>query len=225
VAIESQLAAFDPTPAPDSSPGIRRRQKELRPNQILEAAFLEFAAKGYGATRLADVAARIGITKGTIYVYFPSKADLFKATVRAHLGPVFAKIAAVADEPQGPVRDLFRAMLDVGYREFVDNPRSQEFYRLLIGDASRDPEVRSFCAQELFELGTRSLLFLLDYGVARGELKPGLAERLKRYPEILIAPAAMAAIDKLMLGEGVLPDSIELMDMHLALIMDGLAAR
>ena len=59
--------------------GIRKRQKQLRPGQILEAAFTEFSEKGYAGARIVDVARRVGVTKGTVYFYFPTKADLFKA--------------------------------------------------------------------------------------------------------------------------------------------------
>ncbi len=62
--------------------GPRRRRKEERPGEIVAAAFEEFARSGFAATKLDDVAARAGITKGTIYLYFPSKEDLFLATMR-----------------------------------------------------------------------------------------------------------------------------------------------
>ncbi|MFA5902282.1 MAG: helix-turn-helix domain-containing protein, partial [Hyphomicrobium sp.] len=60
----------------------RARRKAERPNEILDAAFEEFALHGYAAARLEDVAARAGVTKGTIYVYFESKERVFEALVR-----------------------------------------------------------------------------------------------------------------------------------------------
>ena len=60
----------------------RARRKAFRPDEILDAALEEFTRNGYAGTRLDDVAARAGITKGTIHVYFPSKEELFRAVVR-----------------------------------------------------------------------------------------------------------------------------------------------
>lgn len=61
---------------------VRARRKFERPGEILEAAFEEFVENGYAGTRLEDVAARAGVTKGTIYFYFESKEDVFASMVR-----------------------------------------------------------------------------------------------------------------------------------------------
>jgi AcrR family transcriptional regulator len=58
------------------------RRKEARPEEITAAALELFVERGYAATRLEDVAARAGISKGTLYLYFADKEDLFKAVVR-----------------------------------------------------------------------------------------------------------------------------------------------
>lgn len=65
----------------------RAERKARRPDEILAAAFEQFAAEGYAATRVEDIAARLGITKGTIYFYFPTKEVLSRkrfATPRRH---------------------------------------------------------------------------------------------------------------------------------------------
>ena len=64
-----------------------RRRKEARPAEIMAAALECFRERGFAATRLEDVAARAGVTKGTIYLYYPSKEDLFKAVVRGEVAP------------------------------------------------------------------------------------------------------------------------------------------
>ena len=65
----------------------RKRRKEQRPEEILNAALEEFIAKGYAGTRLDDVARRAGISKGLVYVYFDTKEDLFEAVIRTFLVP------------------------------------------------------------------------------------------------------------------------------------------
>ena len=72
-----------------SSPAIHpaarprwERRKEARPAELLAAALELFVEKGYAGTRLDDVAQRAGVSKGTLYLYFENKEDLFKAVVR-----------------------------------------------------------------------------------------------------------------------------------------------
>ena len=69
-----------------------RRRKDARPAEIVEAALEVFAERGFSAARLDDVAARAGISKGTLYLYFPSKEELFKAVVRQALLPNLARV-------------------------------------------------------------------------------------------------------------------------------------
>jgi AcrR family transcriptional regulator len=64
-----------------------RRRKEARPKEILAAALALFAERGFAARRLDDVALRAGVTKGTLYLYFPNKKELFEAVVRQVLVP------------------------------------------------------------------------------------------------------------------------------------------
>src|SRR6185437_6508592 len=78
-------------------PRIRRRRKEARPGEIATAALACFAERGFAATRLDDVAKRAGVTKGTLYLYFPNKEELFKAVVRQAVVPNIARGEALLD--------------------------------------------------------------------------------------------------------------------------------
>src|SRR6516165_6365964 len=92
----------------DRIPSTRwRRRKEDRPGEILAAALACFAERGFAATRLEEVAARAGITKGTLYLYFPSKEELFKAVVRSALLPTIEHLEAEA-AAEGSTVELFR---------------------------------------------------------------------------------------------------------------------
>ena len=63
----------------------RERRKEARPGELLEAALDLFVEKGFAATRVEEVAARAGVSKGTLFLYFPSKEELFMAVVRENI--------------------------------------------------------------------------------------------------------------------------------------------
>jgi len=211
--------------APTQIIGVRRRQKEQRPGQILDAAFEEFAESGYAAARVEDVARRVGVTKGTIYFYFPSKEELFKAVCRSHLMPVFERIERLPQEFQGSAAGLLRALLELSYQDLVSNPRSREFIRLMIGEASRVPELVEFYRSELIDRGNSALRKALAQGVASGEFRADAAELLAESPEILVAPSVLAALNRIVLGDEGAPDVERLFEAHLAVVLDGVRTR
>src|ERR1700758_5808851 len=86
-----------------------RRRKEARPGEILNAALACFAEHGFAATRLDDVAHRAGITKGTLYLYFPNKEELFKAVVAQALVPNLERGEALLGGGAGPTDEPGRA--------------------------------------------------------------------------------------------------------------------
>src|SRR6478735_4584505 len=71
-----------------------QRRKDARPPEILDAALAVFAQKGFAATKLDDIAAKAGITKGTIYLYFDSKQALFEALARQSVGAQIEQVTA-----------------------------------------------------------------------------------------------------------------------------------
>ncbi|MDD2692944.1 MAG: helix-turn-helix domain containing protein, partial [Simplicispira sp.] len=86
----------------------RERRKEARPGELLDAALDLFVEKGYAATRVDDVAARAGVSKGTLFLYFPSKEELFKAVVRENIAGRFPEWNAEVDQFQGSTADMLR---------------------------------------------------------------------------------------------------------------------
>src|SRR5271157_2330429 len=93
-----------------TSPKPRSRRKEARPGEIVAAALASFAERGYAATRLDEVARAAGISKGTIYLYFPTKEDLFRAVVRQAVLPNVEAAEADLANHNGSSADLLRMM-------------------------------------------------------------------------------------------------------------------
>src|SRR5215216_2588672 len=84
----------------------RQRRKEARPQELLDAALELFVEKGFAATRSEEVAARAGVAKGTLYLYYPSKEDLLKAVVRENLSALIAEAASIAGSFEGTTQEL-----------------------------------------------------------------------------------------------------------------------
>src|SRR6202161_4902528 len=86
----------------------RRRRKAERPQEILEAAFVEFSRNGYAMTTLDQIAERAGVTKGTIYVYFENKEHLFISMVGEVTKATMQPVMEMFDRHEGSTADLLR---------------------------------------------------------------------------------------------------------------------
>lgn len=204
-------------------PGVRKRQKERRPGQILEAAFAEFSEKGYAGARVVDVARRVGVTKGTVYFYFPTKADLFKAVVRTRLNPILERIEQMsAEDPRESASDLLRRQIKAGYDEFIRNPQSVEFMRLLLVEGSRVPEIVDFYVTDLMGHSHQSIKNVLKRGVEAGEFRPDVLERFGEFPDMILSPGMQINMMQLMVGDRANIDIDRYMEAHIDLVLNGL---
>jgi AcrR family transcriptional regulator len=199
----------------------RARRKAERPSEILDAAFEEFALHGYAATRLEDVAARAGVTKGTIYVYFESKERLFEALAHECGKELHARIAPIVEDESEPTADSIRANLVSLFHACVDDRRSQEFLRLLISEAMRFPVL----VDEHFESFIAPILGKLRQRVQRG-IETGVfrATRAVDFPELLMGPALSIHIWKLLFAERRPLDTEQYIQSAVDLLLNGLLA-
>ena len=165
--------------------GARRRRKAERPTLILQAALEEFSLNGYAAARLDDVAARAGITKGTIYVYFPSKEDLFMATLKEKSRPVFENLATLAADPDASALDVLRAHLAFAAEQMVENPCGRDIFRILLAEGHRFPRITERWYAEVMGPGIEAFGAIFRRGVARGEFQPSA---VVDFPQLIMAP-------------------------------------
>jgi AcrR family transcriptional regulator len=146
-----------------------RRRKEARPAEILEAALTCFRERGFAATRLEDVAARAGVTKGTIYLYFPSKEELFKAVVRGELLPNLERLEAALGEP-GPAAPLLGLLADIWVRDVLPSPVSV-LPKLVLTEAGNFPELARFYLETVVHRGLGVIASVLRRGIVSGEFR------------------------------------------------------
>jgi AcrR family transcriptional regulator len=214
--------AAQPVPAPAvAARRPRRRRKEARPEEILEAALAEFAEKGYAATRLEDVARRAGIAKGTIYLYFPGKAPLFKAVVRRAVLPQFEDVQGALQAYPGSTEEFLRGPFRMAMGRFVRS-EARRLAPLLIAEGRGFPDLTEFVYRELVQRGISLLRQVVARGEARGEFRH---TNLNEFPQPLIA-AAFTALIWQRLFEDVAPIDVDrLLETHIDLILDGLKKR
>jgi AcrR family transcriptional regulator len=149
-----------------------QRRKQARPGEILAAALDLFRARGYAATRIEDVAKRAGVTKGTVYLYFPSKEALFKALVRESVLPNIQRAEQMVRGHRGSPSDLLRDLLIMIGGRIAADDRLSAFPKLMIAEAGNFPELARFYLRQVIRRGLRLIAFILARGVAAGEFAP-----------------------------------------------------
>ena len=172
------------------SPSPRRRRKEERPSELIAAALDLFVDRGFAATRLEDVAARAGVSKGTLYLYFESKEALFKAVIEDAIVPLLAAAEDEIASYQGDSVDLLRRLL-FGWWEQIGATRLAGVPKLLIAEARNFPEVAQYYHEAVIARARGLLRTLLQRGIARGEFRP---LDLETVIDVIYAPLMMLVV-------------------------------
>jgi AcrR family transcriptional regulator len=200
----------------------RRRRKAERPQEILEAAFVEFSRNGYAMTTLDRVAERAGVTKGTIYVYFENKEHLFISMVREVTKAALDTVHEMLETHEGTTADLLRAQFSFIYQHIVEDRRRREVLRMLIAEAPRFPELADRYHQEILRPCLDMLRQAIRRGMDRGEFRNSAIVDL---PQIVIAPIALVDIWMMMFDDRQPLDMKAYFNAHLDLVLNGLLAK
>jgi AcrR family transcriptional regulator len=200
-----------------TAPG--RQHKLQRQEDILAAAFEEFAAKGYAEARLDDVARRAGIAKGTIYLYFKNKELLFRAVLRSLIHQVFEELEVFVQTFPGSAEELVHNVLSRQYAQIVKNPKARSMFRLLISESHKFPQLSDVYLREVVIPGVNAMRMLVKKGVASGEFRD---TRIADFPQVLVGPAVLAVVWALILGEREQLDLNAYREAHLELLLQGL---
>src|SRR5574339_547168 len=138
---------------PDEPAARRERRKQARPGELLDAALDLFVEKGFAATRSEEVAARAGVSKGTLFLYFPSKEELFKAVVRENISGRFKEWHEEFDSFQGTTAEMVRYCMRAWW-ERIGATRASGITKLIISEARNFPDIAAFYQQEVIRPGT-----------------------------------------------------------------------
>ena len=200
----------------------RRRRKAERPQEILEAAFVEFSRNGYAMTTLDQIAERAGVTKGTIYVYFENKEHLFISMVREVTKAALDTVHEMLETHEGSTADLLRAQFSFIYQHIVEDRRRREVLRMLIAEAPRFPELADRYHQEILRPCLDMLRQAIQRGMDRGEIRHSAIVDL---PQVIIAPIALVDMWMMMFDDRQPLDMKAYFDAHLDLVLNGLLAK
>jgi AcrR family transcriptional regulator len=156
----------------DSDASSKRwtRRKEARPQELVAAALNLFVARGYAATRLEDVASAAGVSKGTVYLYFANKEELFKAVVQENLLPALAEGEAFIDAFDGTTEALLHEIL-MGWWELIGESPASGLTKLLMAESGNFPDLAQYYHEEVIDRCDRLFARILERGMARGEFR------------------------------------------------------
>jgi len=146
----------------------RERRKEARPGELLDAALDLFVEKGFAATRVEEVAERAGVSKGTLFLYFPSKEELFKAVVRENISGRFREWNEEFEDFPGSTADMVRYAMTAWWQR-VGATRASGIPKLIMSEARNFPDIAAFYQQEVIKPGQDLIRRILQRGIDRGE--------------------------------------------------------
>lgn len=149
-----------------------RRRKEARPAEIVAAALEVFAEKGFAAARLDDIAARAGVSKGALYLYFETKHDLFRAVVHDAITPNIDAIEAAARTMELPIGEVIRLLLARAAEVLADSPLGA-VAKMVIAEARTFPDLARVWHDEVISRALGVVTGLIEAAQARGEIRPG----------------------------------------------------
>ena len=206
---------------PEQSATPRQRRKEARPAELLAAALEVFAEKGFAGTRLEEIAAHAGVSKGTVYLYFESKEVLFKAAIEAAMTPAVEAVEAIANDAGKPAADLLREFV-FGWWERVGMTSLGAVPKLMVAESGNFPEVARWFHDTMILRAQRAMARLIQLGIERGEFRqvePMIAAR------IVFAPMFSIIVWRRAFGEAMcdLPEPKRFLAEAVSLLTHGLA--
>lgn len=186
-----------PVPAgPGRAAPPRQRRKQARPQELLAAALTLFGEKGFAATRTEEVAAKAGVSKGTLYLYYPSKQELLKAVIHEHLGQLISAGEELAAGFEGPTSQLLASLLQTLW-ERVGNTPASAIHKIMVSEARNFPDIAEFYNDEVMRPVNRLFSSTLQRGIERGEFRP---VPVRETAMVLLAPLLFLMLHKHSIG-------------------------
>lgn len=199
------------------------RRKEARPGELTAAALELFVERGYAATRLDDVAAKAGVSKGTLYLYFSSKEELFKAVVREGIVPAIERGEKLFEEHSGSIAELIRDLI-YGWWESIGSTRLAGIPKLMIAESGNFPEIAQFYYQEVISRGHKLVGSALRRGMEKGEFRQLDVDYTVR---LILAPLVMLVVWRFSFDicDSKCLEPKKYLEQHIDIVLNGLRTR
>lgn len=149
-------------------PKFSRRPND-RPDEILDSALRHFAAHGFAAARMEQIAADAGVTAGTIYRYFPSKDSLVEALTIRSADASWARGREMAEAyGSRTARGIIELLLN-RWAAHLDRPEAAQLLMVIVRESPQFPMVTKKYVEQLIDVGCLAFERALRHGIDRGE--------------------------------------------------------
>jgi AcrR family transcriptional regulator len=203
----------------------RQRRKEARPQELLDAALALFVEKGFAAAKAEEVAQRAGVSKGTLYLYYPSKEELFKAVVRQNLSSLIAEGEGMVSGFEGSSSELLACLIHTWW-ERVGSTAAAGIHKIILAEVRNFPELAQFYTDEVIIPADRLFVACVQRGISSGEFRPMAVHEVAT---ALMAPLIFMAVHRHSFGacpvHGPEVDPCAVLDTNLDLVLRGLEVR
>jgi len=198
-----------------------RRRKHARPRELLDAALDLFVEKGFAAARAEDIAARAGVSKATLYLYFRSKEELLNALIAERLA-CRIDIGAHKSNDARPSQDLLRDVM-TAWRLALMEGHVGGLFKLVLTEAHNFPALAHFWSHEVIEPARRLVSRIVVRGIDRGEFRPVDPDAVVH---ALVLPTVIVCLHRHAIGPSAPDDSLmnspDLFNRQMDLVLEGL---
>ena len=198
-----------------------RRRAEARPDEVLDAALALFVEKGFAQTRVEDIAARAGLSKGAVYLYFPSKEAVLEGLMKRAIVPIADGALGVLENYSGDPRLVIATAMKLVAGRLSD-PKIAAIPRLLIREMIHFPDFAQMYREAVLDRIIPVIEKLIAHGISEGYFRPV-------DPHLTIRSLVGPLVLHMMMAEifGITPpgglEMSRLIDNHLTILFDGLS--
>jgi AcrR family transcriptional regulator len=154
----------------------KKKITEKRRHQILKAALDVFTGKGYGVATMPEIAQKAGVAAGTLYLYYPSKRELFVAVVKSFIITT-PLLNLLSQMPRGDFPTILKNIIKDRF-DLIKNPSFQRV-PLIMSEIQRDPELKALWMKDFL----RPLLNQIEILVRI----MGTTDKFRKYqPEVIV---------------------------------------
>lgn len=205
----------------DKAPQSRReQQKQAKRLALIEAALAVFSRVGFAAAKIDDVAEEAGVSKGTVYLYFDSKEDLFEGMVKAKMMPMLEGAAEIAFDPDMSATARLKQHLRFFYTKVLDSDRRQ-IMRLIMAEGPNFPHLAEFYHANVLSRGQAMINAIIQQGIENGEFRNMSGHGLMHN---VVAGALVAGVWKLVFDRFQPIELDAYFETHIDLVLNGLRA-
>jgi AcrR family transcriptional regulator len=149
-----------------------QRRADERPREICAAALEVFAEKGFAAAKLDEIARRAGVSKGTLYLYFKDKEDLFRAVVRSAIAPNIEAVTSAISSLDAPFPEVVHMLL-AAFAEREARLPIGAVAKIVVGESRNFPELARVWHDEVASKAIGAIAAFIERAQERGEARAG----------------------------------------------------